>query len=177
MPNLLNFVLFQLNWAACIYSASVNGNVIALVSTLMFVAVHLSFYSWRRSDIKLMMLGLSIGLLLDTLWSLSGVMFYQAHSFAPLAPVWILCLWVNFMLTINHSLLWLNDKIWLASLLAAAGGPLSYFAGLKFGAVTWGETSHVITVIAVSWALMMLIVLKASQFWRQQEQEQQHAVA
>jgi hypothetical protein len=177
MPNLLNFVLFQLNWAACIYSASVNSNVIALVSTLMFVAVHLSFYSWRRSDIKLIMLGLSIGLLLDTLWSLSGVMSYQAHSFAPLAPVWILCLWVNFMLTINHSLLWLNDKIWLASLLAAVGGPLSYFAGLKFGAVTWGETSHVITALAVSWALMMLIVLKASQFWRQQEQEQQHAVA
>jgi uncharacterized membrane protein (DUF485 family) len=104
-------------------------------------------------------------------------MSYQAHSFYPLAPIWILCLWVNFMLTINHSLLWLNNKIFLASALAAVGGPVSYFAGLNFGAVTWGETSQVIIALAVSWSLMMVIVLKASQFWRQQEQEQHHAVA
>ena len=42
------------------------------------------------------------------------------------APLWILCLWAAFALTLTRSLAWLMRRPWLAALLGALGAPLAY---------------------------------------------------
>lgn len=176
MANIINYLLFQLNWLACVYAASQHNNWLALTSTALFLLCHFSFYHWRKTDLKLIVLGITIGLLLDSMWSFLALIHYQAQPLFPMAPVWILCLWVNFMLTINHSMAWINDKPMLASIGAAIAGPLSYYFGAEMGAIDWLQPITAMIFLGLSWASVMPIILELASVWRKSEQASQHAL-
>ena len=69
------------------------------------------------------------------------------------APSWILALWLGFALTVNHSLGWLQEKPWLAALLAALFAPVSYLAGERLGAVTVANPSGLL-LVSVAWCAL-----------------------
>lgn len=174
--NIINFVLFQLSWLVCVLSGAAGNNLPAILVTVFFVLVHFQFFASHYADSRLIIAGLLVGLILDSFYSAAGLMHYNAQSWPPVAPWWILCLWVNFMLTLNHSLSWLMDRLWLSALLAAVGSPLSYFAGQKLGALTWQQPELLVIVSAVSWAIVVPFLFILAKRWRQQEQAIQHAV-
>ena len=158
-------------------SGAAGVNWPAVLMTVVFVLVHFRFYNWRISDARLIAAGLLVGLILDTAYSAAGLMAYNAQSWPPVAPWWILCLWVNFMLTLNHSLSWLLERYWLAALFAGIGSPLSYFAGQKLGALTWQQPEMLVLTAAVSWAIAIPFLLALASHWRKQEQAVNHALA
>lgn len=174
--NIINFVLFQLSWLVCVLSGAAGNNLPAILVTVFFVLVHFQYFASRYADSRLIIAGLIVGLILDSFYSAAGLMQYNAQSWPPVAPWWILCLWVNFMLTLNHSLSWLMDRLWLSALLAAVGSPLSYFAGQKLGALTWQQPELLVIVAAVSWAIVVPFLFILAKRWRQKEQAIQHAV-
>lgn len=175
--NILNFVLFQVSWLICVLSGAAGNNLPAILMTMVFVLLHFRFFDWRYTDVRLIIAGLLVGVVLDTAYSASGLMAYSAQTLPPVAPWWILCLWVNFMLTLNHSLSWLLERYWLAALLAGVGSPISYFAGQKLGALTWLQPELLIIVAAMSWALAIPFLLVLANYWRKQEQAIAHALA
>ena len=54
-----------------------------------------------------------------------------------LIPFWLIVLWALLATTLNHCLAWTAQPRWRAALLGAIGGPLSYYAGQRLGAVTF----------------------------------------
>ena len=81
----------------------------------------------------------------------------------------MLILWANLALTLNGCLRWLQGRYVLAAILGAAGGPLTYFGGMKLGAAT--STLPLVTtlgVIAIIYAfitpLLLLIAKQITQF-------------
>ena len=50
-------------------------------------------------------------------------------------PFWLMLLWALLAITLNHCLAWTAKPWWRAVLLGAIGGPLSYYAGQRLGAV------------------------------------------
>jgi hypothetical protein len=72
----------------------------------------------------------------------------------------MLALWVNFALAID-ALAWLGRRPVLAAMLAGAvGGPLSYLAGARLGAVTLGPSEPVaLAAVAVVWMVAMPLLL------------------
>ena len=174
--NIINFVLFQLSWLVCVLSGAAGNNLPAILVTVFFVIVHFRFFASHYADSRLIVAGLLVGLVLDSFYSAAGLMAYNAQSWPPVAPWWILCLWVNFMLTLNHSLGWLLERPLLAALLAAIGSPLSYYAGQKLGALTWQQPELLVIVAAISWAIAVPFLCLLAKRWRQQEQAIQHAV-
>ena len=81
-----------------------------------------------------------MGLVFDSLLVTVGWLEYPNGMFAPVvAPYWILSMWVLFATTLNVSLAWLHGRYTLAAVFGAIGGPLSYLAGARLGAVTLAE--------------------------------------
>ncbi len=175
--NIINFVLFQISWLVCVLSGAADNNVPAVLMTAVFVLIHFRYFAWRYADFRLIIAGVFVGLLLDTAYSASGLMAYSGQTLPPIAPWWILCLWINFMLTLNHSLSWLLERRWLAALISAIGSPLSYYAGQKLGALNWLQPDMLIVVSAITWAVAVPFLLTLANYWRKQEQVRKHALA
>ena len=69
-------------------------------------------------------------------------------------------MWVGFCLTINHSLLWINNNLKLSFMLGFIFGPLSYIAGRKMGVVMFPSNIYIYSTLSIVWGLSILIL-----FW------------
>jgi Ser/Thr protein kinase RdoA (MazF antagonist) len=85
--------------------------------------------------------------------SLRWLGVFEFKQIAPLIPLWLMLLWALLATTLRHCLQWSANPWWLASLLGAVGGPLSYYAGGQLAGVQfpYGEVPTLLG-IAVLWA-------------------------
>ena len=60
-------------------------------------------------------------------------------------------LWVAFAAMIPSGFAWLKGRLWLAGLLGAIFGPLSYASGVKLGALQFGPWVESMMGVAVLW--------------------------
>lgn len=176
MANVFNFIGFQLVWFSVILAAANGTVVLAYLATLLFGLLQLYFSRWRLTDGRLMLLGLAAGMMLDTIWLNLGWIGYAATTETGLAPAWIGCLWINFMLTLTHSLSWLQQRTKLVVILTLFAAPLSYLAGSKLGAVSFVQPGVAVLALSVSWALMVPMLISLAHIWQRQEQEGKHAL-
>ena len=161
MRKLINFVLFQLGWFACILGAA-HGYVAAAV---LFCAAVAIFHVWQSYDrIQESMLLLKIGLLgiaADTLLLQTGSLVFESKGLLPsLSPIWMCSLWIILGCTLNESMSWLKGRFVLAAVLGAIAGPLSYLAGVKLGAAQWGDETQALVLLGIIYAIAMPLL-----FW------------
>lgn len=156
MFNAANFILFQILWFGSVIGAA-NGYVWAApICLAVFTTCHFKWLSKRvYADRLLMATCLLLGLVVDTAGSYWGLVEFSFYSFEPLTPIWLLCLWAGFALTINHSMAWIQGRLVLAVIAGAVFGPLSYYAGWQAGAMQWLQPTVTAVFISVSWALLM----------------------
>ncbi len=164
-PILVNAALFQITWFACVIGSAKGLIWPALLACLALACYQLHPSRRHSSDLKLVVLSIILGLIVDSIWVQTGLMvFTDARPWGNIAPAWIILLWIGFALTINHSLGWLTAHPLLAPLMGLIGGPLSYLAGLKLGAVEFHADTLVVSVyLAIAWALSLTVMVKASQ--------------
>ncbi len=174
--TIINFLLFQLGWFVCVLSGAAGLNSPAILFTAAFLMVHFRFYNWRQTDYKLVLAAILIGVVLDSSWSAWNLMAYQAQTIEPIAPWWIWCLWINFALTLNHSMSWLLKHRVMAGVFSAIASPVSYYAGSRLGALQWVQPEILIIVLAISWGLAIPLLLTLAIRWRNHESGKQHAV-
>jgi hypothetical protein len=156
MFTLYNFAVYQLTWFAVILGAARDHAWVGIAVALWVTSIHL----WLRReplDLKLIGAALAMGLVLDsTLAATSQVRFASAGSL-PIAPFWMLSLWIAFATTLNHSLRWLMRRPALAALAGALFGPLAYLAAEKLGALTLPSPATAVAALAISWAAVMAV--------------------
>jgi len=166
MRPVTNFMAFQLGWLACVVGAAQGAPWLGPAVALGVVGMHLIAVTRPRREGLLLGSAALLGLVLDSMLSATGLLIYANGQFiAGLAPYWILAMWPLFATTLNISLRWLHRRFWLASLLGAVGGPLSYLAGARLGAVTFGAGHNTTLVLAVAWsAALPFLVWLARRF-------------
>ena len=91
-----------------------------------------------------------LGLCLDTLWIHMGILDFAG---APVAPVWILFLWMGVGMSLNHSLGFFKARPLFGGLLGAMSAPLCYLAGERLGAVVVTDVAMLGLVAAVWFAV------------------------
>ena len=155
MFNLWNIVAYQIAWFAVIIGAAQGFAWAGAATALLVVAVHLTL---RRDwfDLKLIVFAACIGMLVDSTLAMTGQVKFEAAWPKGIAPFWMLCLWMAFATTLNHSLRWLTTRPVAAALAGAAGGPLAYFAGAKLGALTLITPAITLSIVALLWTLAMI---------------------
>ena len=139
MAKFWNFVLFQIGWFACIIGAANQQVFWPVVGTLLHIAIHIYYSPRPILEFKLILKAAVFGMAVDTLVANLGFLsFEDAWPSAYLSPVWMWTLWALVASTINGSLSWLRDRPVLGAVLGAIAGPLSYEAGIRMGAGSWG---------------------------------------
>jgi hypothetical protein len=159
--KLINFVLFQLGWFACILGAAHGYVTMAVLFCLAVAAFHLwqSREPMQEGILLLKILALGIGA--DTLLLQTGSLVFESKGLLPgLSPIWMWSLWVILGCTLNESMSWLRGRYVLAAVLGAVVGPLSYLAGVKLGAASWGNETQAIVLLGLIWAIAMPLL-----FW------------
>lgn len=165
---LINMVTFQLGWFACVVGAARGYPWLGPVMVALVVALHLRLIQDRVGEIRLLFFASVVGFLLDSAQVVAGVFSFTtkgAISGWPswVSPPWMVALWCAFATTLHTSLSWLAGRYQLASLLGAVGGPLSYYAGARLGAISLPEElATSLLVIGLVWAVAMPTLLWAS---------------
>lgn len=149
LKTLTNAALFQCGWFACV----IGGDSLWLLVGLAALGVHLLWISSPADDGLLVLNVTLAGTLLDTLLRSLGVFHFNEPG--PLIPFWLIVLWALLAATLRHCLAWSARPWWLASLLGAVGGPLSYYAGSQLAGVGFGYgTTRTLIGLALLWAML-----------------------
>lgn len=153
--NIINFVLFQAGWFACV----LYPGLAAVGVVIVILAIHLAFISKARlSELQFIGAGTVLGGLLDGLWFNTGVLDNGITGFQ-LTPIWILGLWAAFSTTLSHSLSWISAKPWLPFVCAPVAGPFAYWSASKLGAVEMPDLTLSLAALALGWLVVFPLLL------------------
>lgn len=145
-----NALLFQVGWFVCVLS----GNLWAASFTIVVLLIHFRFSSLPMVDVVSIFIALIIGLLHDFLLSYCGLIDFGGAGVLP--PLWLMCLWILLGLTLNHSMGWIYQRMWLSGILGALAGPLSYWAGVALSPAQWSSPPVVvIPIMAATWLFIL----------------------
>jgi hypothetical protein len=161
MTLLLNLLAFQIGWFACVLAAARDLPWLGTGIALLIVAWHILRLPAPAAEFRLVLLIGLLGLLLDSLPVLLGLIDYASGTLvAGLPPHWIVAMWLLFATLPNISLRWLAERPALAALLGALGGPLAYYAGVALGAAQFNAPLwQPLTLLAINWAIAMPLIM------------------
>jgi len=150
-PALLNAALFQAGWFACV----IGGNAWSLAAALLLLPLHYLWFDRSPRAWGFILVTATLGLAMDLGWQQLGLLQFNG-TVAGGVPPWLVVLWLFFASTLQHSLAWLQQRLWLAALLGASSGPLSYVAGLNLGAAVSSVPQwQVALAMAPAWMLLL----------------------
>lgn len=156
MFNFCNFVTYQLAWFAVILGAAQGHAWLGAAMALLVTGVHL----WlRREPLEFRLVGVAfiLGLVIDSTLAATAQVQFASHGNLPIAPYWMLSLWVAFATTLNHSLGWLMRRPFFAALAGAVFGPLAYLAGEKLGALSLPSPAVALPMLAAAWFVALAV--------------------
>ncbi len=150
----MNFILFQLGWFACVLGAARGWSREGALLALAIVAGYVARAARPGRELALVAAAVALGALADSLLASSGWLRYAgAAPVDGFAPWWILALWALFAITLNVSMRTLRGRPALGALLGVVGGPLAYLGGEKLGAVAIAQPLPALVALAIVWAL------------------------
>jgi hypothetical protein len=155
--TILNFILFQAGWFIAVYPASLGLVWFGPLFSLCWLYTHLGIHrNSRNIDLPMVIFSAAIGFILDSTMVLTGIFsFSEMASLGYPSSIWMVSLWINLALTLNHSLGWLKEKLLMSSIFAAVGGPLAYYAGSKIGVISFQNTTVSMVALSCMWAIAM----------------------
>lgn len=153
---ILNFVTCQLAWSACVLGGANDRAVEGTLVAAAVVGLHLALARRAAPEALLIAAASVIGLVWDSLLVAIGLIAYPTGHLAPgLAPYWIVALWAVFATSLNLSMGFLRGRLWLAALVGAVGGPLSYFAGGRLGGLEMSDPMLALGAQGIGWAVLL----------------------
>ncbi|MEM8546880.1 MAG: DUF2878 domain-containing protein [Pseudomonadota bacterium] len=162
---ILNFVFFQACWLTIVIGAAHGLRWPGFALTALFLAWELYRSEKPLALLYLVGLGIAGGIIVDGGYALSGVVDYQIPA-GPLAPWWILGMWVAFALTLTGSMGWMRSRPLIGSAMAGVAAPLAYIAGSHFGAIEFPRGQLMaIVVTAATWIPTIYLMVRATNYW------------
>lgn len=132
MSNLLNFLLYEAGWLACMAAAAAGQSQIGIACAALLMTVHLQLHPRRCRQILLMTIAAAAGLLVDSLLIAVGILeFAQTGPLPCLPPLWMTVLWAQFATIMPNCLRWLCQRPLLAAALTLAGAPVTFLGGQR----------------------------------------------
>jgi len=156
MTVILNFIAFQFGWFASVLGAANGMPLLGPAVVAAVVGLHLYLVRRPAAELRLLAAAALMGLFGDSLLLASGWIAYpNGEWLSGLAPYWIITMWLLFATTLNVSMRWMRGRYVIAAVFGAVGGPLSYLAGARLGAMNFVETAPALTALALGWGVAM----------------------
>ena len=155
--RLINFIAFYVGWVACVAGAGHGMTLVGPLVAAVLLALQLPFKPQPLRETLLVAVVGVFGWAIDTGQAAMGVFSFGTSSPAPwFCPLWLVAVWMIFASTLTGSMRWLSGRYALSAVFGAVGGPLSYYYGLRLGAIEF-NSNYVLTLVtlAVVWAAVM----------------------
>ncbi|TVQ33176.1 MAG: DUF2878 domain-containing protein [Phycisphaeraceae bacterium] len=161
---LINIAGFQIGWFGCILSARWDMPLVGIAIVAAVIAAHLWMRSWDRREALAIGAIFASGAAMDSILLGFGLLSFQESStVTPLFALWIGAMWANFGATLNTSYRWLRGRWALAAAFGLVGGPTTYYAGMKLGAIGFHESQHwTWLALGIEWTIAMPLALWAA---------------
>ena len=157
----INIILFQIGWFACVLSAANNHPLVGASISLFIIISHVLLSREYKQEIIIIVIAMVIGLFLDSFIISAGWITYTSGMLSDfIAPYWIVLMWALFATTLNYSLSWLRNKLLISAVFGAIAGPLAYYAGMKLGAVEFVNENNALISLSIGWAICTPLLLK-----------------
>lgn len=162
---IINLSFFKAGWLASVLAAAASMPIVGTTVVAIAVLVHLRRATNLQGEAQLLVLAALIGIAWESTLVSFGIVEYSAASIlSGTAPYWIVAMWVLFATTLNIGMRWLQKSTLVAAVAGAIGGPMSFLAGQKAGAVSFPDQALALLVISAGWAVLLpLLVRFASQ--------------
>lgn len=158
--SLSNVVVYQLGWFACVLGAAAGWGTSGAILAIALALVHLVLAERPEGEWPLMVAAVGIGAVADTLHAGFGILEFRGHEPGTIAPLWVLALWLQFGTVLHFSMRWLSRRYVLASVLGLVGGPMSFLAGERLGAATFGEPRMAsLLVLGLTWSVALPLLV------------------
>ncbi|MDJ0710093.1 MAG: DUF2878 domain-containing protein [Woeseiaceae bacterium] len=158
---LINISLFKAGWLAAVFSAAASFPILGTLAIAVAVATHLLRSDNRADEVRLLAIAAALGFAWESLLVSAGLVNYAVDTLIPgTAPYWIVAMWVLFATTLNIGMRWLRKSLVVAAIFGGIGGPLSFLAGSKAGAVSFPEPTVSLIVIGIGWAIMLPLLVR-----------------
>ncbi|WP_159654384.1 DUF2878 domain-containing protein [Vibrio atypicus] len=130
------------------------------LSLVVFTIVVSAKYGALRLD-RLLLLFI-IGLTIDHTNTFFGLFEFLTAGF----PIWLAALWGIFLWYANYLVPILNRyPFWAVSIVTGLSGALSYFAGMKLGAVQFPfDFTLTFMILFAEWALMIIVIKRVYRY-------------
>jgi hypothetical protein len=156
-----DFVSFQAGWFTCVLQAAHNHPWLGPVVVFFLLGLHL----WQeprsgRAHRIIFWVGM-LGAMVDSALGYLGILIFRDSLIASwLCPPWLIAVWMIFATTLQSSLGWLAGRYWTAAVLGGIFGPVSYYAGQKFGSLgLGGNVQLAVATLSVLWAVLMPVLV------------------
>jgi hypothetical protein len=151
--KIANFIGFQAGWFASILGAAAGLPWLGPVCVLVLVIGNMLVRRRWAADAALYLTAGMLGYAGDSALVLSGLMgFPERAAFGQPSTIWMSFMWMNFAATLHASLAWLKGRYVLTAVFGLIGGPLAYWAGERFGAVTLADWLA-LGAVGIEWLL------------------------
>lgn len=158
---LLNLTFFKAGWLAAVFSAAASVPFLGTLAIAVAVGTHLALSRSREGEVRLLALAAAIGFGWESILVATGLVQYGAASILPgTAPYWIVAMWLLFATTLNVGMRWLRKNLYVTAIFGAIGGPMSFLAGEKAGAVSFPDPFVSLAVIGLGWAVFLPLLVR-----------------
>lgn len=176
LKNIWNVISVDIGWLACVFGAAWGQHWLGLLVVGILFVVHIT--AVEKHQIRLILsvaaAAIIIGFLTDTALILLGTVEPNRWLMpAPLMPLWDLVIWVNFSLTLNMSLRFLQKRPLISAVLGALCAPGTYYAAGRLGALHFSEpVLYNLLWVGVLWFFAMpCLSLAARYFYHSSEKK------
>lgn len=161
--QLANFAIFEVAWFACILGVAHGHPLEGTAAVVAAIAWHVAISARPATELALVGALCAIGLAAESAVVAQGHVAYPAgQPVAWLAPYWMVALWGEFAIALNVTLRWLRRKPFLAAVLGAVFGPLSFLGGVRLGGARFIDEPAALVTLAGMWAVLMPLVTALS---------------
>lgn len=168
--RIVDFIVFQGAWFAAVLGAAHGRADLGLAAIIGAIALHFTLVEERRRESVFLVFALLFGAAVESAVLIAGLILPRVptHGYALVPEPWLILLWAVFAATFSLSLSWLRERYCFGAVLGFAAGPMSYAAGVRLGAVKWGEASSGSSQpwpsflgLGLIWAIAMVVLLRA----------------
>jgi len=156
--KIISYVWLYLGWFACVLLAKNNlaaySLFIPLIGWLLFFKAFLP--AWQVC-FKLFFLS-ALGMLADTVALKLNIIHFSADPVTNFLPIWMISLWLLFVPSIYLLKKLFSRRLWLAAVVGAIAGPISYKSGKSFGVLSL-QGAEGILIYAIFWSLYLPLAI------------------
>lgn len=161
--SLLNSLCYTAGWFWCVLCGIYGQPLVAASGGVVLIIFQL-YYAKNKDriiyiqDVLLVIFSLPLGAMQEMLFIQTNLVRY-VNSNNCLPPIWIILLYPQFSLLLNHSLKLIKKSYIISFLFGFLGAPLSYMAGISLGGLSFlHPLSETWMWIGFSWGIFLCIL-------------------